>query len=529
MKFKVLIADKISPEGDEVFRRFPEIEVDRKIGLSPKELLEIIDQYDGLVVRSATKVTAEVLENGKKLKVVGRGGIGVDNIDIQEATRRGIVVMNTPDSSAITTAEHTWALIMSMIRKIPQATQSMKEGKWEKSKLTGREIYGKTLGVIGLGNIGRRVALRGQAFGMKVVGYDPFMSEKKAKEMNIELMTSLDEFWPRIDILTCHTPLTPETRNLVNRSAMEKMKDGVFIVNCARGGIVSEEDLVWALKSGKVAGAAFDVFVEEPPQADHPLFQFPNFICTPHLGASTKEAQTSIAKAICEQIAVYLTKGEVRNSLNFPSIPAEMKDLLMPYLKLGERMGKMISQLASFSWEKLYIIYEGEIGKLSTTHVTLAIQKGLLERSHKGTLNYINAPLLLENKGIETITRFQKSQDFASAIQVVLKKGEESASIKGILAHNKDPRIVEVNDYPLEIRPEGYLLMLQNLDVPGVIGNVGSLLGRKGINISHVQLGVHPKTHNAISFWGISQNLDEQLLKEIEQMPNVLKARVIHL
>ncbi len=488
-----------------------------------------IPKYEGLVVRSGTKVTAAVIEAGERLKVIGRAGSGLDNVDLAAATRRGIVVMNTPGGNTVTTAEHTFALLLSMARCIPQATASMKGGRWEKTKFMGVELYNKTLGVVGLGQIGSYVAKLAQGFMMNVVAYDPFLSKERAREMGIE-QVELDELYSRSDFISVHTPLTQETRNLINRESMSKMKEGVRILNCARGGIINETDLHEALVSGKVAAAAFDVFETEPVDPKHPLLGLENFVCSPHLGAATGEAQENVALAVAEQIVDYLAHGVIRNAANLPSIPADLLPALQPHLALAEKIGTFGAQVLEGGLDKVSIEYRGEVGNLTTSPVTVAVLRGLLSPILEESVNYVNAPVIAKERGIVVNeTKTTDAGDFTSLIVVELQAGKSVQRVSGTLYRRKDPRIVDLNGYPLEVVPEGHLLVLSNLDQPGVIGSIGQFLGRHQINIASMQLGREKPGGKAISVIGIDAPMSAEQLRDIKGLPHILSAKQIKL
>jgi len=524
---RVLVSDNISEKGVELMKKAG-LKVDVKTGLSPEELKSVIGQYHGLVIRSATKVTAEVIEAAKNLKVIGRAGSGLDNVDKEAATKRGIVVMNTPGGNTITTAEHTIALMFALARNIPQATASMKEGKWEKKKFMGVELFNKTIGVIGLGNIGSQVAKRALALQMNVIGYDPYLSDEKAKELGIEKV-SLDELFARSDFITIHTPLTDETRNLINKETIAKMKDGVRIINCARGGIVNEKDLYEALESGKVAGAALDVFEKEPPE-DLTLIKHPKVICTPHLGASTKEAQENVAVAVAEQIIDYLVNGIIRNAVNFPSIPADEVPVLSPYLHLAEKMGAFIAQIYEGGITEATLEFRGEAQELNTKPVTIAAIKGLLEPVIPETVNFVNAPVIAKERGIEIKeTKSPESGDYHSMLTLRVKANGKTHYVEGTLYGKKDPRLVRVDEFPVEIIPEGTMLYIHNHDRPGVIGNIGSTLGKNNINIARMHFGREKPGGMAISVVSVDQDVPEEVLKELKSLPNIVDVKVVKL
>lgn len=524
---KVLISDSLSPRGIEILRKAG-FDVDVKTGMSPEELKACIGAYHGLIIRSATKVTADVLEAATNLKVVGRAGSGLDNVDKTAATKKGIVVMNTPGGNTVTTAEHTIALMFALARQIPQATASMKEGKWEKKRFMGVELYHKTLGIIGLGNIGKEVAKRAQGLEMHVIAYDPYLSDENAREMGIEKV-ELPELYRRSDFITIHTPITAETRNLINRKTIADMKDGVRIINCARGGIVNEDDLYEALRSGKVAGAALDVFEKEPP-GENRLLTLDNLICTPHLGAATEEAQDNVAIAVAEQVSDYLAHGIIRNAVNFPSIPAEQVPRLQPYLTLSEKLGSFAAQVFEGAMTEMTIEYRGEASELNTAPVTIALLKGFLTPILEETVNFVNAPVIARERGIEV--REMKSADagdYQSAISLRVRADGKEHSLTGTLLSRRDPRIVRIDNFPVEIVPEGDMLFIYNNDRPGVIGNIGSYLGKCNINIARMHFGRETAGGIAISVVSIDAPITHFQLDEMRKMPNILSLKVVTL
>ncbi len=529
---KVLISDKMSPKGLEVFKQFPELEVDVKVGMSPEELASVIGQYDGLAIRSATKVTSEIIAAADKLKVVGRAGIGVDNVDIEAATRRGIVVMNTPKGNTITTAEHTLSMMLSLSRNIPQATQSMKAGKWEKSRFMGKELFNKTLGVVGLGNIGSIVADRAQGLKMKVIAYDPFISEERATKMGIERV-SLEELYQRADYISVHTPMTSETRHMINKESFVKMKEGVRILNCARGGIINEGDLYEALKSGVVAGAAFDVFEQEPPPADHPLLSLDNFICTPHLGASTDEAQVNVAITVAEQIADYLLNGTITNALNVPSVSAEVLKVVGPYLTLAEKMGLFYSQICeggTCGLSEVRVEYKGKVAELNQAPITTALLKGLLTPIVGAVVNFVNAPAIAKDRGIlVTESKTEEAGNFSSMISLVGSSNGESFTVSGALFGKTEPRIVRINKFEIEALPVGHILVIYAHDKPGVIGSIGSYLGENQVNIGKMQFGREYAGGMSISMVQVDSPVTEEILDGLLQKPNIVSVKEIYL
>ena len=524
---KVLISDNISSKCVEILKNAG-LEVDMKVGLKPEELKACIGDYHGLVIRSATKVTSDIIDAAKKLKVIGRAGSGLDNVDKTAATKKGIVVMNTPGGNTITTAEHTIAHLVSLARLIPQATMSLKTGKWEKKKFMGVELYNKTLGILGIGNIGSQVAKRMQAFAMNVIAFDPFLSEDKAKIMGIEKV-DLKELFKRSDFITVHTPLTPETKYLINKKTIKIMKPGVRIINCARGGIINEKDLYDAIVEGKVAGAALDVFEKEPPE-NNPLLTLDNVIATPHLGASTKEAQENVAVAVAEQIVDYLIHGTIRNAVNFPSIPSDQVSRLQPYIKLAEKIGGFAAQMFEGGVTEITIEYQGDASRINTAPVTIAAIKGFLSPMLEETVNFVNAPVIAKERGIE-VKEIKSSDegDYQSMVALRVKAKDKQSYFAGTLFSKKDPRIVNIDNFKVEIVPEGELLFMYNNDKPGVIGNIGTLLGKNKINIARMHFGRETQGGKAISVVSIDTHASPQLIEEIKKLPNILLVKQISL
>jgi D-3-phosphoglycerate dehydrogenase len=524
---KVLISDNLSTRGVEILKKAG-LEVEFRSKTTPEEIEKMIGDYDALIIRSATKVTAGLLEMAAKLKVVGRAGSGLDNVDIPAATKKGVVVMNTPGGNTVTTAEHTIGMIFACARMIPQAYASMKAGKWEKKKFEGVELYDKTLGIVGLGAIGGVVATRCVALGMKVLAFDPFISTEKAKQLGIEL-ADLETIYKRSDFITLHTPKTKETAGLINKDTIAKMKDGVRIINCARGGIVNEADLYEALKSGKVGAAAFDVFEKEPPE-NHPLMTLDNFIATPHLGASTKEAQENVATAVAEQIVDYLIAGTVRNAVNVPSVPADQLPSLSPYINLAERMGLFTSQVIEGGITQVTVEYSGEVSNLKLEPVTLAALKGLLTPMIQENVNYVNAPLIAKDRGIEVkVSKSGDTSEYTSLITIKVKAGGKDASVAGTLNSRKEPRIIQVDNFPMETVPEGDMLVLMNNDKPGVIGGIGTLMGQNGINIARMQFGRESQGGRAMSVVSVDSAISDELMDKVRKLPNVLSAKQVRI
>ena len=518
---KVLISDNLSAEGVEIFKKTPGIQVDVKTKMTPEELKAVIRDYDALVIRSSTKVTQEVIDRADRLKVIGRAGIGLDNVDIPAASKRGIVVMNTPGGNAVTTGEHAISMMLSLDRKIPQATASMKAGKWEKNKFTGHELLNKTLGIIGIGRVGSIVADRAQGLKMKVIAYDPFISPEAAKKTGITL-ASLDEIFRTADFITVHTPLTKETRGLINAAAFAKMKNTACVINCARGGIIDEQDLYDALVSGRIAGAALDVFVEEPTK-NMSLIGLENVICTPHLGASTDEAQINVAIAVAEQICAYLTTGEIKGAVNFPSVSAEILSVIRPYLILAEKLGKFEAQLVSGGIQEVTVEYSGEILDYNVAPITISLLKGLLTPILNEAVNYINAPLVAKERGIRVVeVKSSEVKDYTSMISVTVQTAKEKTFAAGAIFGRRDLRIVRINKFTVEVIPEGRMLVLYNNDKPGVIGNVGTTLGRNGVNIARLHLSREQVDGQAMVVLGTDSVVSPEILDQLRKLPNMI-------
>ena len=522
---KVLISDSISTKCIDILKAAG-LDVDVKTGLKPDELKAIIGEYHGLVIRSATKVTAEIIGAATNLKVIGRAGSGLDNVDKVSASKKGIVVMNTPGGNTVTTAEHTIAMMFSIARRTAHANASMAAGKWDKKKFMGVELYNKTIGVIGLGAIGSEVARRALCMGMQVIAFDPFLSEEKAKKMGIQ-KGEIAEIMKKADFITVHTPLTAETRNLVNAESIKTMKDGVYIINCARGGIVNEKDLLDALNSGKIAGAALDVFEKEPPE-NNPLVGHEKVVCTPHLGASTNEAQENVAVAVAEQIRDYLVFNTIRNAVNFPSIPADQVAVLQPYITLAEKLGAFASQIFDGGITGLDIEYGGEASELNTSSVTIAAIKGLLMPILQETVNFVNAPFIAMERGIEVKEiKSKNSGDYQSLVTLTVKARKKELCVAGTLFSKRDPWIVKIDNFNVEIVPEGNMLLMHNNDKPGVIGNIGTVMGKNNINIARMHFGREQAGGMAISVVNIDSPVSDKILDEIKKLPNILGVKVI--
>ncbi|MEW6375611.1 MAG: phosphoglycerate dehydrogenase [Thermodesulfobacteriota bacterium] len=525
---RVLISDPLSNKGLEILEKAKNLRYDIKTGLSPEELKKIIPEYDAIIIRSETKLKGDIIEAARRLKVIGRAGIGLDNVDLPAATKKGIVVMNTPQENAIAAAEHTVAMMLSISRKVPQATASLKAGKWEKKKFMGTELYNKTLGLIGIGVIGTIVADRARGLKMKVIGYDPYLSKEAAEKKGVDLV-SFEELLDRSDFITVHTPLTDETRNLIEQDAFKKMKDGVILINCARGGIINEKDLYDAIKEGKVAGAALDVF-EKEPAIGNPLIELEEVIGTPHLGASTGEAQENVSIAIAQQIVDYLLLGEARNAVNVPMVSPDILPFLRPNLRLGEKLGSFLGQISNYAIEEVLIEYHGDLIEYGTKPITISVLKGLLTPFVGETVNFVNAPVMAQERGIRiTESTSAKAEDFASLIAITVRSKMEQNYIAGTLFGMKELRIVKLNDFFIEAIPEGHILLINNYDRPGVIGNIGTALGSRNINIATMQFGRDRMGGIAISLLHLDAPLPAGVLGEILRLPNIISVRQIQL
>ena len=521
---KVLISDNLHQDGVAVLEAQPNIEVVNKPGMKPEELQEAIKDADALVIRSATKVTPELMAHAPRLKVVGRAGTGLDNVDIPEASKRGVVVMNTPGGNTITTGEHALSLMMALARNIPQAAASMREGKWEKKKFQGTELFNKTLGIIGMGRIGTVVAERALGLKMRVLGYDPFITKEAAADLGVE-MVSLDDLFARADFITLHTPKTKETAKIINKAAFKKMKPGVRIVNCARGGLVDEKDLLEALQSGKVAGAALDVYETEPPGADFPLRELPNVICTPHLGASTEEAQANVAVAVCEQIVELLLYGTIKNAVNAPSVSQETMAKLKPYLTLAEALGAFQGQMSEGAISAISIAYVGEVAKLDTKPLTHSILKGMLYPVMHDEVNYVNAPAVAAARGIHiSEEKVSSAEDFATLIRLTVRVNNEENMVAGTIFGKYEPRLVRINKFRLEANPEGHMLFIYNTDRPGVIGAIGSTIGKHHINIARMTVGQEKERGQNIILLTTDTPLTSECLKDVRALEHVAMA-----
>jgi D-3-phosphoglycerate dehydrogenase / 2-oxoglutarate reductase len=521
---RVLVSDKLSKTAVQVFKdRGIEVDYLPDLGKDKDKLLAAIGEYDGLAIRSATKVTEKLLGAASKLRVIGRAGIGVDNVDRVAATKKGVIVMNTPFGNSITTAEHAIAMMFSVARQIPAADASTQAGKWEKNRFMGVEITNKTLGIIGCGNIGSIVAERAIGLRMKVVAFDPFLSKERAIDLGVEKL-ELDELFQRADFITLHTPLTDKTRNIIDADAIAQMKDGVCIINCARGGLVVEEDLVAALESGKVAGAGVDVFVEEPAEKN-PLFGAPNVVCTPHLGASTSEAQENVAVQVAEQISDYLLNGAVTNALNMPSISAEEAPRLTPFVHLAEQLGSFAGQLTETGLKGVRLEFVGEVAEMNTRALTAAALVGVL-RPLLQTVNMVSATATARERGIavEEVRRAQEGA-FESYVRLTVITERQERSVAGTVFSNGRPRLIQVKGIDLEAELGARMLYVANNDRPGFVGRLGTLLGNEGVNIATFHLGRHSQGEEAIALVEIDEEVDDGVLARVDALEGVIQAK----
>ncbi|MHA6261025.1 phosphoglycerate dehydrogenase [Sporosarcina sp. CAU 1771] len=525
--FKILVSDPISDFGLQQLTNASDVEVIKQTGLSEDELISIIGDYDALLVRSQTKVTANIMKAGVKLKVIGRAGVGVDNIDLDAATNHGIIVINAPDGNTITTCEHTFAMMMALARHIPQAYVKTIDGQWDRKSFLGVELRNKTLGVFGLGRIGIEVAKRAAAFGMSIIGYDPFMTEERAKKLGIKL-ASVDEIIREADFMTVHTPLTSETRHMISKPQFEVMKKGMRIINCARGGIIDELALVEAIDEGIVAGAAFDVFESEPPAPDHPFLKHPKVIVTPHLGASTLEAQENVAIDVSEQVVHILRDEPFKNAVNMPSISPELLHKLQPYFKLCEHLGNSLAQMTDGAVREVTVECGGELADLDTSPLSAYVLKGILSHHLGADVNTINALHMAKQRDIQII--FKKSlfsQSSSDEITIRLKTTEEERWVTGSAAYGVGERLIRVGPYPVDISPQGNLLLISHMDKPGLIGKVGTALGANGVNIASMQVGRQEIGGSAVMILVVDRKTPIDVMKQLQEIEDIKRIREI--
>ncbi|MGB2868602.1 MAG: phosphoglycerate dehydrogenase [Bacteroidota bacterium] len=524
---KILISDPIEQTCVDILSA-EGFQVDLKPGVPAHELKTIIQDYDALIVRSGTQVTAEIIAEAKRMKVIGRAGAGVDNIDVEAATRRGIIVMNTPGGNTISTAEHTLSLLLSLSRNIPQANASLKQGKWERKKYVGTELYGKTIGIVGLGKVGREVAVRCQSFGMTTIGFDPVLSPEIASKMKVELV-SLEEIYRKSDVITVHTPLTDETRGLLGDKQLEKCKDGVRIINCARGGIVDEAALLRGLESGKVGGAAFDVFVAEPP-GDHPLLRHPHMVATPHLGASTEEAQEKVAHQIGVAVADALKERGIAGAVNGEAIQLAMRKELKPFVILAEKLGSLQAQLMVGQLKRMTISMSGSFVAESTELIQAAVLKGVFSHLMSEPVNLINAPIIARERGVVLDEKRESDHEvYTHVVGLKYETDREQRSFAGTVFGNSQVRIVKIDGYHLEVNPEGHLLFYRNIDRPGMLARVGAELAAAGINIAGLSLGRDKPGQKALTIINVDSQIPPETLRKLEAMEGVFEVRLAKL
>ncbi|HCB93679.1 MAG TPA: phosphoglycerate dehydrogenase [Selenomonas sp.] len=522
---KILAADGISVKGIELLEKDFEVVVKEK--LSAEELLEIIPEFDALMVRSASKVTAEVIERAAKLKIIGRAGVGVDNIDVPAATAKGIIVINSPGGNTIAATEHTMAMMLAMSRHIPVANETLQKGEWNRKKYVGVELKGKTLGVIGMGRIGSGVAKRALAFSMKVIAYDPYINEERAKDLGVEVGT-LEDVVTKSDFITVHMPLTPDTKNMISMEQMKKMKKGVRLVNCARGGIINEEDLAQAVKEGIVAGAAIDVFTSEPIPADHPLIGIPSIVLTPHLGASTEEAQIGVSIDVAEGIQAALKGEPVSTAVNMAPVSPQVMQVISPYLTLAERLGCTARSIAEGAINSVEVTYNGEITEVNTRLLTTAVIKGMLNSILEKEVNYVNAPGIAKERNIKvTEIKDKEVEDFANLITVRVKAAGKEYSVQGTL-FGTEGRIVRINNFRVDVDPHARILICPHINRPGVIGVVGTFMGKAGINISGMQVGKTEEEGTSLMVLTIDNDIPADVIAQVKAMDEIFDAKLVN-
>src|SRR5438874_3977356 len=526
---KVLIADSISQRGVDELARDGMLDVSVQTKLSPEKLIEIIPEFAAVIVRSETKITAEALNAAAKLRVVGRAGVGVDNVDVEAATRRGVLVLNAPGGNTVSTAEHAFSLLLSVARKIPQADANVRSKNWNKKDFEGVELYNKTLGIIGMGRIGSELSRRAIAFGMRVVAYDPYLSATRARSLQVELVDELDDLLANADFISLHTPLTSETRHILDAPRLRKTKRGVRIINCARGGLIDENALVQALQDGHVAGAALDVFETEPLPADSPLRSAPNLVLTPHLGASTAEAQESVGIEIAQSIRAVLLEGTIRNAVNMPNLDAKTLAIIGPHLRFGEKLGKFLSQIAPKRADSLNINYSGKVNDVDTTAITRAVLKGFLQLAGGREVNEVNAPAFAESLGLKVSeSRLSAPGDYTDMLELSAVGEGKTVSVGGAF-FGATPRIVSINSRPVEARPHGVVLVLENTDRPGMVGRIGTLLGEHGVNIATMSLSRNQAGGTALTVLNLDTAPGEELLSALRASEDIHSAQVIEL
>jgi D-3-phosphoglycerate dehydrogenase / 2-oxoglutarate reductase len=527
--YRILVADPIAESNLQALQVNGHFKLESKHKLSPEDLKKAVEDIDAVIVRSETKITDDILAAAKKVKIVGRAGVGVDNIDVPAASRRGVVVVNVPGGNTISAAEHTMALILALSRNVPQANSSVKAGEWKRSQFTGTELLGKTLALLGLGRIGREVAKRAQSFGMRVIGFDPYASEEYAKNFNISLRT-LEQIYQEADYISLHVPLNDTTKHLFNAQTLAKLRPGVRLINCARGGIIDEAALAEAIQKGQVKGAALDVFEQEPPLKNNPLFGLPNVILTPHLGASTEEAQVKVAQELAETLRDYFLNGTVRNAVNLPAMDADEYRELEPFILLSEKLGSFVSQMVGGPVKELRLGYAGEISQKNTTSLTLAVLKGFLTPILDISVNVVNAPHLAKERGLKWVeTKTSETKDFTNLISLTAVGAAGSLTVSGTLYGNDNPRIVMIDDLSVDVLPEGSMVLYANQDKPGVIGYVGTVLGKNKINIAAMQVGRKSTGGEAITVVNVDCDVPEDVLKQIREFQGITQVKSVKL
>ncbi|MFZ7102997.1 MAG: phosphoglycerate dehydrogenase [Peptococcaceae bacterium] len=525
---KILVCDPISEEGLKLLYDTPGLEITTKYKSTEEELIGIVPEYHAILVRSQTKITAPIIESAKNLKVIGRAGVGVDNIDVDTATLRGVVVVNAPEGNTIAAAEHTMAMMMAMARMIPQANQKLRNGEWDRKTFMGFELRNKTLGIIGLGKIGAQVAKRAKAFDMKIVGYDPYISKARAKLLDVELL-DLINLYIVSDIITIHLPKTDETKNMLNKEAFKLMKDGVRVINCARGGIIDEEALLEAINKGKVAGAALDVFGKEP-NTESPLIQLPQLVATPHLGASTEEAQVTVAQEVAEEVLRVLDGEPVKTAVNIPFIKPDLIKVLKPYLGLAETLGKFISQMMDKPIEKVEIGYNGDIVNYDVTTLTNTLLKGLFRPVLQDSVNYVNAPIVAKNRGIKVEeTKSQELKNYANLISIEVKGNNTIQQLAGTIFSNGEVKLVQLNGFSMDTIPAKHMLIVPHSDKPGMIGQVGTILGEYKINVAGMQVGRKEIGGNAVMVMAVDDVVSEEALAKMKKINGIFDVRYVSL
>jgi len=524
---KILVSDKLVPEGLQILKENG-FQVDCKFGIDKEELKKIIKDYEAIIVRSQTKLTKEIIEAAQSLKVIGRAGVGLDNVDVPTATKKGVIVMNAPGGNTISTCEHTFALILALARKIPFSHDSLKNKEWNRSKFKGVELSSKTMGIIGLGRIGKEVAKRAIAFGMEVLAYDPYISLDMADKIGVKIL-SLEELLKGADVITVHTPLTDDTNNLISEKEFSMMKPTAFVINAARGGIIDEDALYKALKSKKIAGAALDVYKVEPP-INSKLLQLDNIVVTPHLGASTEEAQINVAIEIAHCIKDALLGRAIRNAVNYVQMEPEVYKVIYPYIELAEKMGRFISQVIKGGTQEIKISYIGEIATFKVDPIGMAFTKGYLSTILEENVNFINALEIAKERGIKIEQiKINREEEYVNSIRIKVKTEKEEKTLEGTLFANKEPRFVKIDDFHIEIAPSAYMVMIYNWDKPGVIGSLGTVLGDYKVNIANMSLGRKVPEDVAITILNIDSPLEEKVIRDITSNPNIISLKFIKL